>query len=55
MAYILYDACASRDKDLLIVDGADHAQSFIDGQSDYEAKLDEFIDKFITGIRVTAE
>lgn len=55
MAYILYDACASRDKDLLIVDGADHAQSFIDGQADYEAKLDEFIDKFITGIRVTAE
>lgn len=47
MAYILYDACASRDKDLLIVDGADHAQSFIDGQEAYEAKLDAFIDKFI--------
>lgn len=47
MAYILYDACASKDKDLLIVDGADHAQSFIDGQAQYEAKLDEFIEKFI--------
>lgn len=47
MAYILYDACASKDKDLLIVDGADHAQSFIDGQEAYEAKLDAFIDKFI--------
>lgn len=47
MAYILYDACASEEKDLLIVDGADHAQSFLDGQEQYEAKLDEFIEKFI--------
>lgn len=54
MAYILYDACASKDKDLLIVDGADHAQSFIDGQAQYEAKLDEFIDRFIDA-RETAQ
>lgn len=47
MAYILYDACASKDKDLLIVDGADHAQSFIDGQEQYEEKLDAFIERFI--------
>ena len=49
MAYLLYDACASENKDLLIVDGADHAQSYIDGQSAYEEKLDKYIDKFIVG------
>lgn len=47
MASLLYDACASSKKDLLIVDGADHAQSYLVDTAAYRAKLDEFVDEYI--------
>ncbi|MGN0467759.1 MAG: alpha/beta hydrolase [Acutalibacteraceae bacterium] len=47
MVNLVYEACSSPYKDILIVDGADHAQSFLVGKEAYEAKLNEFIDKFI--------
>ena len=47
MVYELYDACACPDKDILVVEGADHAASFITDQPAYEAKLDKFIEKFV--------
>ena len=47
MASLLYDACASEKKDLLIVDGADHAQSYLMDTAAYRAKLDEFVDEYI--------
>ncbi len=43
----LFDACASEEKDMLIVDGAWHVESYPKGSSDYEAKLCSFIEKFI--------
>ena len=45
MIYLLFDACASEVKDILIVDGADHAASFIVGREAYEKKLDEMLEK----------
>lgn len=39
----LYEACASENKDLLIVDGADHAQSYKVDKAQFEAKLDSMI------------
>ena len=50
MVYLLFDACSSEVKDMMIVDGADHASSFIMGRGQYEAKLDETLEK----IAVTA-
>ena len=47
MVYELYDACACPDKDILVVEGADHAASFITDMPAYEAKLDKFIDKYV--------
>ena len=47
MAPKLYDACNAEYKDILIVEGADHAMSYREGKEDYEKKIDEFIDKFI--------
>lgn len=47
MASLLFDACSSSEKDLLIVDGADHAQSYIVGKDVYEEKLDEFVERFV--------
>ena len=47
MVYQLFDACASKDKELMIIDGADHAQSFITDRPKYEAKLDEVIAKYV--------
>ncbi len=47
MVYELYSACGSSEKDLLVVDGADHAQSYIKNPAEYEKKLDEFIEKFV--------
>ena len=40
-----YEACSSEIKDILIVDGADHAQSYIVDQDAYEKKIDEFMDR----------
>lgn len=39
----LYEACASEKKELLIVENADHAQSFMVGRELYEEKLGRFI------------
>ncbi len=47
MVYQLYDACASVYKDILIVPEADHARSYYFGKKDYDAKINEFIAKFI--------
>ena len=47
MAHQLYAACTT-DKDLLIVDGAAHAESYKRDSAAYEAKVKEFVDKYIT-------
>lgn len=47
MVYLLYDACNAEYKDLLIVNGADHAESYRVDKAGYEAKIDEYIEKFI--------
>lgn len=47
MAQELYDNCSTPDKDILLVDGADHAQAHVNGKEEYEKKLDEFIEKFV--------
>ena len=47
MVWQLYDACASETKDILIVEGAIHAVSFVTERDKYEAKLDEMIAKAI--------
>ena len=47
MAQELYEACSSEVKDILIVEGADHAQAHVNGKQEYEQKIDEFIEKFL--------
>lgn len=47
MAYLLHEACTAEYKDILIVHGADHAHSYSVGKEEYEAKITEFIEKFI--------
>lgn len=47
MAQELYDNCSSEYKDILIVEGADHAQAHVNGKEEYEQKIDEFIEKFV--------
>lgn len=47
MGECVYNACNAPHKELLIVDGADHAQSFVDGREEYEEKLDKYLDKFV--------
>ena len=46
MVYELYDLCP-REKDLLIIPGAAHAESILIGSENYKAKLREFIAKYI--------
>ena len=41
-----FDACTSP-KDLLLVDGAGHAESYPTDSAAYEAKLNEFMDKYL--------
>ena len=43
----LYMACNSEYKDLLLVEGAAHAESYQTNSEAYNQKLDEFIEKFI--------
>lgn len=43
----VYEACGANYKELLIIDGADHAQSFVDGREEYEEKLSEYLEKFV--------
>lgn len=47
MVYELYEACSSEDKDLLVVEGAGHAESYPKDSASYEAKVCEFIEKYI--------
>lgn len=47
MAKELFDNCSAPYKDLLIVEGADHAQAHVNGKQEYEEKIDAFIEKFI--------
>lgn len=42
----LYSLCAA-EKDILIVDGAEHAQSIAKDEDGYHKKLDEFISKYL--------
>ena len=46
MVYELYEACPT-DKDILIVEGAAHAESILIGSEKYKAKMKEFISKHI--------
>lgn len=43
MAQELYEACGSEQKDIMIVEGADHAQSYMYAKDSFEAKLDSMI------------
>lgn len=45
MAYELYESCSSEIKELLVVEGADHAQSFMIARDIYESRMDEFLNK----------
>lgn len=47
MVYELYDACASEDKKLLVVEGAGHAESYPVDSETYEAMVCEFAEKYI--------
>ncbi len=47
MVYELYEACSSEDKDLLVVEGAGHAESYPKDSAAYEAKVLEFVEKYI--------
>lgn len=47
MVYLVYSACGSEEKDMMIIEGADHAQSYVTDTEKYEAKLDEFIAKYV--------
>ena len=47
MAKELFDNCSAPYRDILIVEGADHAQAHVDGKQEYEDKIDAFIEKFV--------
>ena len=47
MVYELYNNCSSADKDILIVEGASHAESYPVDSASYEAKINKFADKYI--------
>ena len=47
MVYELYDACGSENKDMMIIDGARHAESYRRNSDAYEAKVKEFAEKYI--------
>ena len=47
MAYELYNACAS-EKDLLIVEGAGHAQSYQTNPQLYEMTVKNFLKRYIS-------
>ncbi len=50
MAYELYEACGNEDKELLIIEDADHAQAYFKGGKIYTDKLNKFLDKHIFNI-----
>ncbi len=45
MVYELYENCGSKEKELLVVEGADHAQSYMTGGKLYTDTLGKFMDK----------
>ena len=47
MVYRLYNFCSSEDKDLLVVEGAGHAESYPKDSALYESKVLEFVEKYI--------
>ncbi len=47
MVYELYNNCSSEDKDILIVEGAAHAESYPVDSTSYEAKINKFAEKYI--------
>ncbi len=47
MVYELFESCSSENKDLLIVDGAGHAESYPKNSAEYEEKIDLFIENYI--------
>jgi fermentation-respiration switch protein FrsA (DUF1100 family) len=47
MCQEVYEACGSEHKDILYIEGADHAQSFPTDRETYCRKLDEVIDKYV--------
>ncbi len=47
MAYELYNNCSASDKDILIVEGASHAESYPVDSASYEAKINKFAEKYI--------
>ncbi len=47
MATELYENCGSENKYILLVEGADHAQAHLVGKEEYEARLDEMIERFV--------
>ncbi len=53
MARELYDACASEKKELLIVDGADHAQSWFTDYDNYVEAVGGFLDYCLKDINQT--
>ena len=42
-----FEACGSEHKELLPIEGADHAAAFLTDKPKYEAKLDEMIEKYV--------
>ncbi len=48
MVHQLYAACSSEYKDLLVIPGAGHAESYPTDSAAYEAKVREFADKFLS-------
>lgn len=53
MCQEVYNACGSEVKEILYIEGADHAQSFPTDTETYSKKLDEMIDKYV--LEVTTE
>lgn len=47
MVHQLFDACSAPYKDKLIVEGADHGESYLIDKEACESKMGEFIDKFL--------
>ncbi len=45
MAYELYDACGNEGKELLIIEDADHAQSYFKNRGKFTSALDRFLEK----------
>lgn len=47
MGIELYELCG-KEKDILLVEGAEHAQSISENEAGYHQKLDEWLDKYVT-------